>query len=123
MLTRFTLRAVFAALALTAATGSAFALDIRGMWQSSEGTLILRQAGGQNYEGMYDQDSGRITGSFDGHTLQGFWMEDSSQVRCSSPMNGTYYWGQVELGFGDGIFAGRWDYCGQGGGRGWTGNR
>jgi hypothetical protein len=120
---RFALRTALAAFALGVATTSAFAVDIRGVYQSTEGTLILRQAGGQNYEGLYDQDNGSLYGSFDGHTLRGFWVEDSSDVRCAEAMHGSYYWGQVELGFGEGAFSGRWDYCGQGGGRGWTGHR
>lgn len=130
-------RVAIAAFALTAASVPAFAVDIRGVWQSSEGVVNLSMPNGLNGEfvqGTYGNDGGQIVGSFfDGRLLRGHWMENSSAMRCSEPMTGLgptpgtnaefWYWGEVELGFSDGAFSGRWGYCGPGGGNGWVGNR
>lgn len=137
MICRTISRVALASLFLSAASAPVLAVDIRGVWQSSEGVIDFVVHGGANgeaTEATYGDDGGHIVGSFtEGRLLRGHWMENSSAVRCATPILGPgpaprtnaqfWYWGTVELGFSDGGFSGRWDYCGQGGGAGWVGNR
>jgi len=86
------------------------AFTVSGTYDSTEGLLKLRQQG-DRVVGHYNKDNGELTGVLYDRTLDGFWIEDNSGRRCSTPKNGRYYWGRISLEFtGDG-FTGQWGYC------------
>ena len=95
---------------------------IAGVWNSSEGTITLRQLG-SNVSGNYKQDNGAIEGEFSGGILTGYWSEDWSLRRCSSPLNGRYYWGKIRFVFSGSTFSGLWSYCDDEPRKYWAGNR
>jgi hypothetical protein len=78
----------------------------------------------------YSSDQGRIIGRMDipkcmgcGPVVTGVWVEQGSSKKCESPQDGSHYWGNVELEFTGPYdsFTGKWDYCGDGSNRSWTG--
>jgi len=72
--------------------------DIEGLWSSSEGEISFRQQGNR-ITGRYTNDNGEIVGVLHNDTLSGYWIEDNSAQRCSTPKNGRYYWGRIEFVF------------------------
>lgn len=101
---------------------SAFALDITGSYTTSEGNMTLQQSG-DRVSGRYTQDNGEITGVIYDSTLEGFWIEDHSDRRCSKPKNGRYFWGRISYEFTPEGFSGTWGYCNDAPSRKWTGTR
>jgi len=112
------------ALALLAAgaLGRDAAAQAAGQWSTSEGAMTLNQSGPQ-VNGRYDQDNGEIVGLMRGNTLEGYWSEDGSAQRCSSPVNGRYHWGRIRFVFSGGGFRGEWGYCDSAFSGNWTGER
>jgi hypothetical protein len=110
----------------TVATQTTFT-GISGKWETSEGQMTLSQTG-ITVTGVYAQDNGHITGTFNNNVLDGYWYEDSSGQRCVSPRtNGagqsTYYWGGIKFQFGSDKFTGTWGYCESSAGHPWSGTR
>ncbi|MDD5287227.1 MAG: hypothetical protein PHD54_15360 [Desulfuromonadaceae bacterium] len=103
-------------------TASAFAMNVGGSYNTSEGDLTLNQNGDRIF-GRYTKDNGEITGLLYDSTLDGFWIEDISDRRCSSSKNGRYYWGRISLEFSGNGFSGSWGYCNDSPSRQWTGSR
>lgn len=101
---------------------SAFAMDIGGTYKTTEGDMTLKQ-NADRISGKYTKDNGEITGALYDATLDGFWIEDHSDRRCSAPKNGRYYWGRISFEFNDNGFSGSWGYCNDSPSRQWTGNR
>jgi heat shock protein HslJ len=97
-------------------------IAIEGLWSSSEGDIRFQQHGNR-IAGRYTKDNGEITGTLGTDTLNGFWIEDSSNQRCSTPKNGRYYWGRLELRFSGTAFSGKWGYCNGALTGNWTGSR
>lgn len=95
---------------------------IEGVWSSSEGEITFRQQGKQ-VKGSYPVDNGEIQGNLENGTLRGYWIEDHSATRCSSPKNGRYFWGPLEFRFSGDTFDGRWGYCTEKPSRQWKGQR
>ena len=106
-------------------------ININGRWKSSEGTITFSesddptQAG--KISGTYTQDNGVIMGWIDDkYTLNGYWIEDKANQRCSTPLNGRYYWGRVRLNFYNYLypaFDGLWGYCNSSPTNRWTGSK
>ena len=102
-------------------------VGISGRWATSEGQMTLSQTG-STVTGVYAQDNGHITGTFNNNVLDGYWYEDSSGQRCQSPRtNGagqsTYYWGGIKFQFSNDQFTGRWGYCESNSASPWSGTR
>lgn len=95
---------------------------IEGAWSSTEGDIRFRQQGNR-VSGRYASDNGEIVGSLANTTLRGYWIEDSSNRRCSTAKNGRYHWGTIELKFDGDRFGGRWGYCNDPPSQSWTGQR
>lgn len=100
----------------------AFAMNIGGSYKTSEGNMTLRQ-NDDRVTGKYTNDNGEITGTLYDATLDGFWIEDHSDRRCSSAKNGRYYWGRISFEFNNNGFSGTWGYCNDSPSRAWTGTR
>ena len=83
-----------------------------GVWDTSEGTWQPGLTGNELF-GSYSSDGGRIFGALSGMVLNGYWAENSSNVRCSSERDGTFYWGRVRFNFNQDFsqFVGAWSYC------------
>jgi len=97
-----------------------------GIWSSTYGKeLVLAQAGNK-VTGSYESDNGQVIFTVSGdRTLEGFWIEDASGVKCGSAKEGRDYWGRLNLEFDDALteYTGTWDYCGTTPGGGWYGSR
>lgn len=96
--------------------------SIEGAWSSSEGDITFRQDGSK-VTGRYTQDNGEIMGTMRGTSLDSYWIEDHSDRRCSSPKNGRYFWGKLQINFDGDRFSGKWGYCDDKPSRQWTGKR
>lgn len=101
---------------------SSFALNLSGSYKTSEGNMKLKQ-NGDRVTGSYSKDNGEVTGVLYDSTLDGFWIEDNSDRRCSSSKKGRYYWGRFALEFTNNGFSGAWGYCNDTPSRSWNGNR
>lgn len=110
---------VMAALSVSALCS---AFDLSGGYDSNQGFMTLQQSG-DRLTGRYGNDNGELTGLLFGQIFEGFWIEDGSAQRCSSPKNGRYYWGRVTLEFSATGFNGRWGYCDAVPSQGWNGTR
>jgi hypothetical protein len=100
------------------------AAQVAGQWETSEGNMTLREVGG-SVQGNYASDNGRISGTLRGAVLEGFWAEDASDRRCSTPgFDGRRFWGRVRFTFQGDRFTGVWGYCDEEPGAGsWSGTR
>ena len=82
-----------------------------GIWRSTEGTINFQRSG-SNVLARYSQDNGFIEGQISGNVLTGYWSENWSLSRCSTPRNGRYYWGKIQFVFDKpDVFRGVWNYC------------
>ncbi len=84
--------------------------SIDSIWSSSEGRLRLN-VGATQFNGNYDNDNGRVSGSRNGNVLDGFWGEDTSGKRCEYARLGTNYWGKLHWVFNGKAFTGQYSYC------------
>jgi hypothetical protein len=98
--------------AAMATTASAQTAKVFSLWNSSEGQITFAHPGGSSISGSYTKDDGRITGRVANHHLEGFWIQRQSARRCTTSLDGSYYWGRVALDFTSGrSFTGHWSYC------------
>ena len=88
-----------AALALNCATGSFSPQKATAQsteyWSTSEGELQLQSQGNNNYRGSFQDNTLHGTKSNTGNFL-GHWINNRrNTLRCSYPINGSFYWGAV----------------------------
>ncbi|MDD2500581.1 MAG: hypothetical protein PHN92_07160 [Geobacter sp.] len=95
---------------------------LEGVWGSTEGDIRFRQQGNR-MSGRYTNDNGELVGTVNNDVLRGYWIEDHSNKRCSSPKNGRYFWGRIEFRFSGNSFSGRWGYCDDVLSGSWSGQR
>lgn len=98
------------------------AFNVSGSYSSSEGAVTLHQSG-DRVTGSYTNDNGELTGLMFNNIFEGFWIEDGSDRRCSTPKNGRYHWGRVTLTFDGNGFSGVWGHCDDKPARPWNGSR
>jgi hypothetical protein len=97
--------------------------DVTGVWTTSEGNISFTQSG-ETVTGRYPTDNGQIVGTFKSNVLDGYWIEDLADRRCTEPRQGRYYWGAIRWEFQGSAFVGRWGYCGDSPNEGtWSGRR
>lgn len=94
---------------------------IAGKWYAPDFTsddekvIFFEDAGWGNVRGHYNanQNAKIVRGYLSETGLSAFWVESSSKVKCLTEIEGSYYWGRVEIKFEDGfkIFEGLWGYC------------
>lgn len=86
-------------------------------WATDWGFMTLEiEEDGLTYGEYGDLSSyaGEVEGWTTQGTFDGWWLEDWSEVRCSTPLyEGTdlYYWGTVSFWFYEDYFEGTWAYC------------
>ena len=113
---------ILVALAITLSSSPSFALNVSGSYKTTEGDMTLQQHD-DRVSGAYTNDNGEITGIIYDSNLDGFWIENHSDRRCSTPKHGRYYWGRISLEFTPDGFSGTWGYCNDAPSRNWTGTR
>lgn len=84
---------------------------ISGDWTSSEGGSMSVNQNGVNISASYNLKNGRVLGVLSGSVLNGYWVQSSSDRRCSTAYDGSHYWGRVTLTFTDTSYSGYWSYC------------
>ena len=80
-------------------------------WNTSEGELQLHSQGNTNYRGSFQGNTllgvKNTRGDFTGH-----WINSKrNTLRCSYPVNGSYFWGVVKLKFSSNNFRGKFGVC------------
>lgn len=98
--------------------------SVEGVWKTSEGKATLKLSGAK-VTGTYSSDNGEIVGEMTyPRRLEGFWIEDNSNQKCSEAKNGRYYWGKIVWTFDEDMctFKGKWSYCNDRPNRNWSGN-
>lgn len=111
--------AIFAIVSSAFFTNAVLAVEITGLYSSTEGQVSLWQDPDNRYYymGEYGDDGGTIYAlRTDVDSISGYWMENNSDMRCETERDGTYYWGRVSFvwntdGLPPGSFSGRWTYC------------
>jgi hypothetical protein len=76
----------------------------------TSGVMVLRQSG-TTISGNYPEDRGEIVGTKIENILTGYWIEDASGQRCTTPKNDRYFWGRIRVVFNGNRFSGTWGYC------------
>ena len=116
-------RAVCSILLLTAATLTTEKAEAQSTqyWNTSEGELQLQPQGNNNYRGSFQGNTllgiKSNTGNFLGH-----WINSKrNTLRCNYPVNGSFYWGAVNLKFNSNSFRGKFGVCDYSPGAEWTG--
>jgi len=69
---------------------------------------------GTKIKGKYSTDNGEIIGELTfPQRFEGYWIEDESNHKCSTPKNGRYYWGRLILALDKERCRARsdWSYC------------
>jgi hypothetical protein len=100
-------------------------LDVVGDWRSDFGAFHVTSTV-SGFTATYDYATGgSISGSFDGHKVDGIWAHTLSQRSCSTEKLGTSHWGRIAITFADDgkSFAGRWGYCDDPPTEAWNGTR
>lgn len=85
-------------------------VNVEGLWDFDGTDLTLKQQG-EKLTGKYTEDNGELTGNISGNIFEGYWIENNSAKKCSSPQNGRYYWGKFKIEFEGDRLTGRWSYC------------
>ena len=95
---------------------------ISGDWTSSEGGSMSINQNGPDVAATYNLKNGRVLGILSGRVLNGYWLQSSSDRRCSTAYDGSYYWGRVTLTFAGTSYSGHWSYCNDAPHSPWTGS-
>jgi hypothetical protein len=104
-------------------TGEARAASpFEGAFNTSYGVMVFN-GGTQGRLATYGSDSGRITGTALGNRLEGHWVEESSGRRCPTPVDGSFYWGRIQLRVDGDALSGTWSYCELPPNKSWSGTR
>ena len=93
-------------------------------WKTDFGPLQLQQQGAQ-LTGSYPNYKGKIKGNLnDKGTLNGHWVQPSSELKCKKPKEGSFHWGTLTFrNMTSKRFTGVWAYCDRKAGSGgkWNG--
>jgi hypothetical protein len=87
-------------------------LNIAGRWDegSAWGSIFFHQSG-THIRAHYTTHEGTITGRLRGNVLEGYWVQPTSDQRCSTPHDNSFYWGKLIWTFTANNFTGTWGYC------------
>ena len=90
-------------------------------WNTSAGELQLTDKGAHNYSGTFNGNKLYGTRSNRGNFI-GHWINNKRDTpRCPYPIDGSYYWGPVQLNFTTNRFSGKFGACDYPPGASWTG--
>jgi hypothetical protein len=99
-------------------------IDITGEWNTNWGALNIKKTKNNEFFGNYTSDNGRLIGEFKDNIFRGVWVENNSDMKCSSKQDNSFHWGKVTLYFDENSFKSTWGYCSQPETRdGWLGTR
>lgn len=91
---------------------------------SSSAYNMQMSVSGTRASGTYDKSGGRVNGSVQGNTFDGYWYQSVSGKRCAAAREGTFYWGRKKLTLvGSDRLEGSWSYCDDAFIGTWTGTR
>jgi len=94
-------------------------------WKTDFGELELQQRG-KRITGSYPKYKGQIKATLNHqHTVHGYWVQPSSDVKCKKPRDGSYHWGTFTFNaINSKHFKGSWAYCDrkEGSGGKWNGH-
>ncbi len=89
------------------------AINILGIWETSEGLMELQQEG-ETVVGIYG-GTAKIEGAFTSDTVfEGHWIEEQSDRSCDSTKQESTHWGKIRFEFetpARDTFTGTWSYC------------
>lgn len=82
-------------------------------WDTDYGRMQISPSRGNHWSGTYLDGKASILGSKDSRGyFSGHWIRsDQSSKRCSYLVNGSYYWGHVQINFGTNSFSGKYRTC------------
>ena len=86
------------------------AANSNGVPPSIDGAWKIDWAGDGPHTLSLDQDDESVTGSYSfsngelvaanlGKTVEGYWIQDSSNMECPTPVQGRYHWGRFKMTF------------------------
>ena len=88
--------------------------SVEGEWKENSGIVTKIRLNGIKVQGSYSKDNGEIVGEMTyPQKFEGFWIEDDSDVKCSTAKNGRYHWGRLVWEFEDDMCSlkAKWSYC------------
>lgn len=99
--------------------------NIAGVWNTTYGDMTFPNVSSGNLRAPYTGEKGTIIGNLSSSKLTGHWVEDASARKCTSQMEGSFYWGKMTFTFNSGFttFNGTWGYCEEAPARSWTGTK
>ena len=94
-----------------------------GRFSTTYGIVTFNSSGPRAAD--YPSDNGRLFGNYSESVLSGYWVETKAARKCSTPKDGTLYWGKIRFTF-DFYFNeyhGVWGYCDDEPKSKWSGKR
>ncbi len=88
--------------------------SIAGVWGEREsGTKLFVEETGTVIGTRKTHDNWRYFGKVAGRRMTGIWVEDDSNERCQTPVDGSYHWGRDIVAFDETLTRGdfKWGYC------------
>jgi hypothetical protein len=98
--------------------------SVPGVWQTDFGVITIGTDGYGTYDDFGEPSHITFTHT-DPQTIDGYWVEQSSQRECDTEMNGSRHWGRLHVVFDPAFntFRGVWGYCNDEPSTGWSGFR
>jgi len=88
------------------------------------GDLTITEWGAASFRADYTHEKGRIEGTRNGMTIEGYWMQPKSAQACPTSRGGTNHYGRMTFTFNAAMdaFEGVWGYCDEAPNATWNGN-
>lgn len=103
--------------------GSGEKNKIEGIWNTTRGKATI-QVYGKKIKGEYSSNHGELIGEMTyPQRMEGYWIEDHSNEKCTEAKNGRYFWGKVIWEFDQDFcsFKGKRNYCDKKPSKSWSG--
>jgi hypothetical protein len=116
-------RLLLAASLATLASAGTLAAETRS-GTTDFGPLRLTLGDNGALTGDYSQYRGTLSGNWRGNSLEAYWIQPQSEVRCTQTRGNSAFWGTVQWTLeNDGRLTGKWAYCdrAKGSGGAWNG--
>ena len=105
------LTVLFAALPLA---GAFEGRQLLGNWRTNYGEVTIYEADSATFVASYAYQNtpARLYGERSGEGIyEGFWVQETSEVRCRNKIKGKETWGRFRFAFTGDTFVGLWNYC------------
>ena len=102
---------------LLAAVPLAMASDgsqLLGNWRTNYGEITIFEADDATFVASYAYQNtpAKLYGERTGDGIyEGFWVQETSEVRCRDKVKGKVTWGRFRFAFSGESFVGLWNYC------------